>query len=263
MPGFEFIVSSSSRRLRSRPGVTRATTMNWDCGVTASFPFSLHPGRQGRNPSYPFASNCSSCGSDAGLSADERCGDALEAPQPTPAVRARPRESTGTAAASVSCRAPPELCATARAARRCAARSAARPRRRARPGRRESSAGRPRPSRGSSRTSDRRRRTSSQAPSRAAPAPAGSTATGGRPVASSQHHSRAGSPSRAKSAGSTRARPNGRAPNVPRSSVASVASASRTAAKSSRADERRGRGDLARRRRAGRIARPPAQLDRP
>src|SRR5262245_62967372 len=36
IPGFEFIVASSSRRPRSRPGVTGASTMNWDCGVTAS-----------------------------------------------------------------------------------------------------------------------------------------------------------------------------------------------------------------------------------
>ena len=35
MPGAEFIVASSSRRLCSRPGVTGANTMNWDCGVTA------------------------------------------------------------------------------------------------------------------------------------------------------------------------------------------------------------------------------------
>src|SRR5882672_2090369 len=35
MPGAEFILSSSSRRPRSRPGATGANSTNWDCGVTA------------------------------------------------------------------------------------------------------------------------------------------------------------------------------------------------------------------------------------
>ena len=35
IPGAAFIVSSKSRRLRSRSGAISANTMNWDCGVTA------------------------------------------------------------------------------------------------------------------------------------------------------------------------------------------------------------------------------------